>query len=281
VSHKFEKTVMTRGELISEDLRRRAMRHTPVIGWLELLHPLLKRVEARPTRAQARFGRVESAPSPQPARDVEVGTPNPFAEETNADLQDQLMEERRLQGRLKEILGELTGGEVGAVRIHDGRHADGIAREHHAKAVTIGRDVFFRKGMLRPAEPDGMALLAHEATHVVQALRPNAAWRRATAAGIEEDEAEAAGRERAALRRPLRSGPGEDALQNNMRRADVRPVMAPAQSPVAHPMKADADAVTASAGVKDTSPAGGLEELKRTLFRDLVQHLRVEFERGA
>jgi len=271
VSHKFEKTVVTRGEMISEDVRRLAIRKIPIVEWLTLLHPVMDRVVARPNSAQMRFKRVESAPLPESRMGPELETAGEVSEGIS------------LPSGVQESLRGIVGGGVEAVRVHDDRQADQIARSHHAKAVTMGSDVFFREGILRPQEPRGLALLAHEATHVVQALRPGAAWRRATLGGVQEEETEALGSERAVLNARRNFEPALDSPSGGARLNGGRSLRLPAQSPVARPMKSDADAVPPAASPKEMPSAatGGLEEMRRTLFRDLLSHIRTEFERGA
>jgi hypothetical protein len=53
-------------------------------------------------------------------------------------------------------------------RIHTDVAADRIARGLGADAVTIGREIFFRAGRFDTQTPRGLALLAHELTHVAQ-----------------------------------------------------------------------------------------------------------------
>ena len=54
------------------------------------------------------------------------------------------------------------------VIIHDGPDADQLCRELRANAVCVGRHIAFRTGLFRPETADGLALLAHELTHVWQ-----------------------------------------------------------------------------------------------------------------
>jgi hypothetical protein len=60
------------------------------------------------------------------------------------------------------------GKDFGNVRVHRDSSADHLARAVEAKAFTIGRDVFFRRGAFEPDSDKGKQLLAHELTHVVQ-----------------------------------------------------------------------------------------------------------------
>ena len=77
------------------------------------------------------------------------------------------------------------------MRIHHDQFADQFARSQRAHAVTIGQHAFLRRDRFQPDTDEGLALLAHEATHVLQSLRPNAAWRRATQGALQEEEHEA------------------------------------------------------------------------------------------
>jgi hypothetical protein len=54
------------------------------------------------------------------------------------------------------------------VRVHTGGAAAGLAREHHAEAVTIGSDIAFGEGRFQPHTPQGQHLVAHELAHVAQ-----------------------------------------------------------------------------------------------------------------
>jgi hypothetical protein len=269
VSNKFEKTVVTRGEMISEDARRLANRRMPIFEWLTLLHPVMDRIVIRASPTQTRFKRMESDPA-------DKSMPQPLLE-TAGEPSEGLP----LPTGVQESLHGIVGGGVEAIRVHEDGQADEIARSHHAKAVTIGSDVFFRKGLLRPQEPQGLALLAHEATHVVQALRPGASWRRATLGGVQEEEIEALGRERAVLNAPMNFRPALEGPLRLARKNDGPSVKFAPQSPVVRPMKSDANAPAPAATPKEMPAAGGLDDMRRTLFRDLLSHIRTEFERGA
>jgi Domain of unknown function (DUF4157) len=72
--------------------------------------------------------------------------------------------EPRVQRRLENGLG----ADLSAVKVHTDQEADSLASEVSAVAFTTGTDIFFRSGAYSPATADGMQLLAHEATHVVQ-----------------------------------------------------------------------------------------------------------------
>jgi hypothetical protein len=101
------------------------------------------------------------------------------------------------------------GHDFGAVRVHDDTLAARSAAAVNAEAYTVGNHVAFRAGGFSPGTRDGLRLLAHELTHVVQQsggadLRVSRASRTSpTALGVEpEDE-----------RDGLMVGPDDDALE--------------------------------------------------------------------
>jgi hypothetical protein len=51
-------------------------------------------------------------------------------------------------------------------RVHTGTEGARVARSEGADAVTIGEDVYFAPGRARFDRPEGLALLAHELSHV-------------------------------------------------------------------------------------------------------------------
>lgn len=56
-------------------------------------------------------------------------------------------------------------------RLHDNAAAEKLAEAYGARAVTIGEDIYFGRGQLRPDTPDGRQLIAHELAHVAQQSR--------------------------------------------------------------------------------------------------------------
>jgi len=72
-----------------------------------------------------------------------------------------------------EILSRLShdlGVDLAPLRIHTDDAAARAAAALHARAFTIGTDVYFSSGAYEPNTADGLALVAHEAAHVAQNL---------------------------------------------------------------------------------------------------------------
>ena len=60
------------------------------------------------------------------------------------------------------------GVDLSAVRLHQDSAGDELSRKLGARAVTVGRDIFFRNGSYSETNDKGLRLLAHEIAHVVQ-----------------------------------------------------------------------------------------------------------------
>ncbi len=73
-----------------------------------------------------------------------------------------------LPGDVRDRMEPRFGRDLSGVRVHSGAQASQLSDSIHARAFTIGQDVFFGAGQYQPATGDGQALLAHEITHTVQ-----------------------------------------------------------------------------------------------------------------
>jgi hypothetical protein len=75
---------------------------------------------------------------------------------------------RAIDDSARDQLQKRMGVDLSAVRVHDDPEADALARGVDAIAFTTGSDIFFRSGAYRPNTHEGLRLLAHETTHVLQ-----------------------------------------------------------------------------------------------------------------
>jgi hypothetical protein len=78
---------------------------------------------------------------------------------------------RALPADVRASLEPRFGFDFSGVRIHAGDHAAESAEAVGARAYTVGAHVVFGRGELSPGTREGMRLLAHELTHVVQQSR--------------------------------------------------------------------------------------------------------------
>jgi len=60
------------------------------------------------------------------------------------------------------------GTDFSNVNIHTDGEAIQMSRDLHAKAFTVGNDIYFNEGQYNPVSNEGRHLLAHELTHTVQ-----------------------------------------------------------------------------------------------------------------
>ncbi len=69
---------------------------------------------------------------------------------------------------VRALLEPRMGHDFSDVRIHTGGEAAAAAALLHARAYTLGSSIVFGEGQYQPTTRDGLHLLAHELTHVVQ-----------------------------------------------------------------------------------------------------------------
>jgi hypothetical protein len=200
--------VRTLGTLLAENARHVEARNMLKPCWLDPLTVVFRQVGSLPVPTAERFQRRETmVRATTIARPV---TSEAFAEQGSiwaademvfdpAPAQDQQAQDpfaggsspgQVLPGDVRERLSTALGGARvdENARVHDDAASDALVRREQAEAVTIGRDIFLRQGQLHPRDPEGMALLAHEMVHVLNAMRPNISWKRATVGGVHEEE---------------------------------------------------------------------------------------------
>ena len=77
---------------------------------------------------------------------------------------------RPLEPALRQDMEQRFGYDFSQVRVHFGSVAVESAREVNARAYTVGSNIVFGAGQLTPGTHEGQRLIAHELTHVVQAV---------------------------------------------------------------------------------------------------------------
>ena len=295
VSDRHEPTL---GERLALQVREIMARRMADIAWLTALEPVLGRNSALATPAGSRLRRRE-ADVPPVGSEYGASQAIPGAHPVPVPPRARPARPRpdldRLPAELRERLRPLFGAEIDAVRVHQDDRADEVARAYEADAVTVAEEIFFRAGRFRPEAPDGIALLVHEATHAVEAMRPGSAWQRATSASAAEEEALATKRERAALavapwdlaRQPASGHPevrfrdrGVSAPGGGSdRRPSATAAAGPVPSPALRPMPA-LEGRDLSPEVPATAPVDA-QALEQAVVRDLLRQIRTDAERGA
>ncbi|WP_440948571.1 eCIS core domain-containing protein [Methanosarcina sp. T3] len=73
-----------------------------------------------------------------------------------------------LDSSLKDFLAGILNIQIPAVKIYANRLSDGLTKQFNADALTFKNRVFFKTGKYNSRDRKGIALLGHELTHVAQ-----------------------------------------------------------------------------------------------------------------
>lgn len=273
----MENKAITLGDLLAMDAARLLRRRSPSAGWVELLGPVIERQTARSEGAE-RFKRVDGVP--RPSRDIEVEYSPDVAE-------DGLFEGGEpLEPLVRDRLRGHVGSAVDSAVIHRDRRADSIARSARADAIAVGRDIFFRTGAFEPQTPKGLGLIGHELSHLAASDERVAAPSRTRGEGISEEERTARIVEQTIVRQAVSPRYAPTAVPQRVGPAPVSsappaPLSSAPPTPTSiRAMKADVDRAPADAPPAP-QPAPDFESMRRTLYRDIMNQLKVDFERGA
>ena len=77
---------------------------------------------------------------------------------------------RQMPEGLRNMMESGFGQDFSQVRLHTDSEAASMSSSIHAKAFTLGNDIYFNRGQFAPETSEGQRLVAHELTHVVQGL---------------------------------------------------------------------------------------------------------------
>lgn len=73
-----------------------------------------------------------------------------------------------MDARTNSFMSRHFGADFSNVKVHTDHEAVQMSRELHAKAFTVGNDIYFNDGQYQPNSAPGKRLLAHELTHTIQ-----------------------------------------------------------------------------------------------------------------
>ncbi|SIR53964.1 OmpA family protein [Aromatoleum tolulyticum] len=147
----------------------------------EVLAPKLLRAVAtgereKTTAATGEGEKAGTTPGAKPSADAPktaAGGADALAGKSAPPATEQRVAARQGQGapldpELRAKLEAQLGRDLSAVRIHTDAEADAMCVEMHARAFTVGNDVYFAAGSYAPESDAGLELLAHELAHVGQ-----------------------------------------------------------------------------------------------------------------
>jgi hypothetical protein len=187
-----------------------------------------------------------------------------------------------LEPRVQGYLSRLLDLRIPAVRIHTGQAADAAARRLNADAVSFGRSIMFRSGRFDPDSPAGLGLLGHELTHVAQAARAESD-RSAGAGGgaaLDRDELAAIENEKRVLQHATSRRVAPAAVASPREPTTRASQAAPAPRAATTDRAVAPPSPEAGSGVPELTPQQ-LGALREAIYRDLMDRIRTEFERGA
>jgi hypothetical protein len=90
---------------------------------------------------------------------------------------------RPLESSLRQDMEQRFGHDLSQVRVHTGPAAEQSAREVNARAYTVGHSIVFGGGQYTPQTREGLRLIAHELTHVLQQSQSNVGDARQSSGG--------------------------------------------------------------------------------------------------
>jgi hypothetical protein len=220
---------------------------------------------------QAKLQRqAEEEEEPIQAKRAISRTPN-----VSEDMQSKIDSSRgggqKLPDSVRSSLEPQLGYDFGDVRIHHDSEADNLSQQLDARAFTTGQDIYFRSGDYQPHSNDGMKLLGHEMTHVVQ----QEATSLSTKAVQREQEQDPEARHGA----ELRLLEARDRLLTTMSRANIQAFLR--QAALCQQLGADdqaRDALDRAAdqaigGLKESTRAFNVDTSSRRAARDLLDQI--------
>ncbi|MGN6032066.1 MAG: eCIS core domain-containing protein [Thermomicrobiales bacterium] len=257
----------TLGERLTRQVEGMQRRRTPHRAWQGLVETILARDDERRATHADRWQRREP-----PAGSIVPAPPDDAPTDSEPAAPP-----RRPEPLVREVLGEWAP----VIRIHDDAPAAAFAARHRADAVTVGTEIFLG-APTRQAPEFREQVIAHELTHVAQALDPHAAWQRMTATGIDREERRAVAAERTVGERTAPQTARSPFLPAPMPTpgpapSPAAPIASPS-SPVMRPMPADVG--------RDVTPEQPVAPIVTSpltndqVMQALMLKIRTDYERG-
>jgi hypothetical protein len=219
---------------------------------------------AAPPKQPPAQPRSQPPPAPRWQRLVERATLDP-AQRLPAGLRD------FLGGRLKRWLP--------GVQIHQGLAADELTSALRADAVTFADRIVVRHRRYQPNRPEGVALLGHELFHVAEA---NAPRQRLPLAAEEHAASSHEHRLLHELSTPKSAPPIRAIAEPTVLAVAPRPAaLGVSMTPPVRAALEERPLPAPSQPTADVMSGRQLAQLKDQVYRDLLQRLRTEFERGS
>ena len=196
-------------------------------------------------------------------------------------LQTALETPQTLAPQVSNYLSGVLRMQIPAVKIYTDQAADRIARQFDADAVSFGQHILFRAGRYDPHRPRGLALLGHELTHAANARMAGQAPS-FPGQSPEFEETVALRNEQAVL-----DHASFPAAAASWERSGLRTIPPAQSAPLKLPPRTAATGRDLDVPHNADSPASPvlaeehMTRIKDEVYRDLMDRIRTEFERGA
>jgi hypothetical protein len=257
--------------------------HWPMPGSRSASQPGNDAIDQRVSQAAGGLSRAFAKParrvggtneSSEPAKAMASAAPLPDAVTQSLPL--------RLEEPVRTLMAGMLDMRIPAVKIYTNQAADQVTRRFRADAVAYEDSILFRSGRFEPATARGLGLLGHELTHTVQARMRSTDPSTPNASEIAtQAESLALANEQRILNRL--SGYPVPVPTDRISGGFPAP-QGPAVKPRAVHAAATDRAVTAgdAAMANPTAQLSStqLRQIKDAVYRDLMEQLRTEFERG-
>lgn len=189
-----------------------------------------------------------------------------------------------LDDSIQSRLSRWLGLRLPQVRVHTGPLFDELLDKRSAHAMTLGGDIYVRSEKYHPERAEGLALLGHEMTHVAQQyITPSLP----TVNGTARQEQDAIISEQFVHRRMRADSSPGNRLEAALQKPGGEPSPSIRHVGASGPMTPlFADAGRSAPPTELSVPASMLSEgemfrIKQEVYRDIMQKIRIEIERGA
>ncbi len=211
-----------------------------------------------------------------------------------------------LDARQRSFLADLLKMRFPPVKIYANQASNAVARAYKAEALTYGDRILFRSGKFNPQSPEGLALLGHELTHAAQSkfedrpgvIRSSQHYDRQEREALQHESillshlSQPLAAQRPSVRSADTASPAPRPMPQRRPRHEMRSPTAPSsphvprQAAMAQPKAALEDRRASPAEAGMLSPGSSelsesqMRLIKEEVYRDLMDRIRTEFERG-
>jgi len=211
-----------------------------------------------------------------------------FEQDRNYKEKTQLEQATILPLKIQELFSKWLKLRLPSIRIHQSNLSDKFLKARHADAMTIDRDIYFRKGQFDIKSARGLGLLGHELTHIAQQQSDD--WRNSSSKyNAEQVESTALDNERFIVQRskrqnqftnlspPLTKVPPSDSLSAS------QPGNVSSTPMFADTSRNAGELQNSSSKALNMSVLSEIEmrRIKDEVYRDLMMRIKIEFERGS